>query len=83
MLKYLQVENSFLAPTVVLAKTEGMGGRLLNSGMIHGFQVDVGRRRHDYSLQFGDYLKIIPGGKCDIYITLREALASSIEKYWV
>ena len=28
-------------------------------------------------------LKIILGGKCDIYITQREALASSIEKYWV
>ena len=36
----------------------------------------------DYSHK-SDYLKIIAGGKCDIYITQREALASSIEKYWV
>ena len=36
----------------------------------------------DYSHK-SDYLKIIPGRKCDIYITQREALASSIEKYWV
>ena len=27
--------------------SKGMGGRLLNSGMIHGFQVDVGRRRQN------------------------------------
>ena len=27
-------------------------------------------------------MKIIPGGKCDIYVTQREALASSIVKYW-
>ena len=40
----------------------------------------------DYSHK-SDYLKIIAGGKCDIYITQREALASSIEilgvhDYW-
>ena len=47
MLKYLQVENSFLAPIVVLAKVEGMGGRLMSSGFIHGIQVDLGRRRQN------------------------------------
>ena len=36
----------------------------------------------DYSHK-SDYLKIIAGGKCDIYITQREALASSIEKCWM
>ena len=51
--------------------SKGMGGRLLNSGMIHGFQVDVGRRRQN--------LAEVTGGP-DINIVRSEVFTDTVFK---